>query len=174
MRGSLAHRHARGPPGVARKFGPHAVSRPRTGGLPERDLDLTRGRGVDGALYGTATDSDAPVRDAARIARKRAEYSVGVAGLRLARADFYAKDSSCRCAAVTARPLRSGLRIARRDTRCRCTLTEQRNFEAVLELLATAAERLNRLVSHRFAFDRPRTPMRPCSTTRRACHSPHV
>jgi predicted dehydrogenase/threonine dehydrogenase-like Zn-dependent dehydrogenase len=142
---------------LARKFGAQAVLATEDGGLPERILDLTRGRGVDGALVTAATDSDAPVRDAARMARKRGRIIlVGVAGLRLARADFYAKELKLQVSCsygpgrydpdYEARGRDYPLPFVR--------WTEQRNFEAVLELLANGRLSVEPLVSHRFAFDR--------------------
>lgn len=50
-------------------------------------------RGVDAVLITAATDSDEPVRNAARMCRQRGRIVlVGVAGLNLSRADFYEKE----------------------------------------------------------------------------------
>ncbi len=113
------------------------------------------GRELDAVLITAATDSDAPVRDAAQMTRKRGRIVlVGVAGLRLSRADFYAKELSLQvsCSYGPGRydPLyESGgqdypLPFVR--------WTEQRNFEAVLELLGSGRLNVRTLVSHRFDF----------------------
>ena len=142
---------------LARKYGAHAVLVTEDGGLPERILDLTRGRGVDGALVTAATDSDAPVRDAARMARKRGRIIlVGVAGLRLSRADFYAKELKLQVSCSYG----PGRYDPDYESRGRdyplpfVRWTEQRNFEAVLDLLANGRLNVEPLVSHRFAFER--------------------
>ncbi|MGH8139422.1 MAG: bi-domain-containing oxidoreductase [Steroidobacteraceae bacterium] len=124
--------------------------------IPACALELTAGRGVDGALITAATDSDAPVRDAARMTRQRGRVIlVGVAGLHLARADFYAKELrlqvSCSYGPGRYDP---AYEVSGQDYPLGFVRwTEQRNFEAVLELLAAGRLDVEPLISHRFAFE---------------------
>jgi predicted dehydrogenase/threonine dehydrogenase-like Zn-dependent dehydrogenase len=142
---------------LARRFGAVPVPASDDGSLPPQILDFTRGRGVDGVLITAATDSDAPMRDAARMTRKRGRIVlVGVAGLHLTRADFYAKELTLQVSCsygpgrydpdYEARGHDYPLAFVR--------WTEQRNFEAVLELLAAGRLDVASLLTHRFPFER--------------------
>jgi predicted dehydrogenase/threonine dehydrogenase-like Zn-dependent dehydrogenase len=113
-----------------------------------------RGRGADAVLVCAATPTSEPVELAAEIARDRARVVVvGDAGLELDRRVFYEKELSL----VVARSYGAG-RYDRdyeeggRDLPAGYVRwTEGRNVEAVLDLLARGALRLNDLVTHRFA-----------------------
>lgn len=116
-------------------------------------MDMTAGRGADGVLIAAATDSDELVRDAAHMSRKRGRLIlIGVAGLRLARADFYAKELSLQvsCSYGPGRydPEYEGK--GRDYPLPYVRWTEQRNFEAVLAQLAQERLRVEALISHRF------------------------
>jgi len=64
---------------------------------------FSRGRGVDAVLIAASTESNDPVRQAARMCRKRGRIVlVGVAGLELSRADFYEKELSFQVSSRTA------------------------------------------------------------------------
>lgn len=115
----------------------------------------TGGRGVDGVLITASTRSSEPVRQAAHMCRKRGRIVlVGVTGLELSRADFYQKELtfqvSCSYgpgryeAAYEQRGLDYPVGFVR--------WTEQRNFEAFLELLRAGSVDVAPLVSHRFPF----------------------
>jgi predicted dehydrogenase/threonine dehydrogenase-like Zn-dependent dehydrogenase len=142
---------------LARSYGARCVTAADDVNVPERVLEMTRGRGVDGVLVTAATDSEAPMRDAARMSRKRGRVIlVGVTGLRLSRADFYAKELKLQVSCSYG----PGRYDPDYETRGRdyplafVRWTEQRNFEAVLDLLAARRLDVDALVSHRFAFDR--------------------
>ena len=65
------------------------------GGVSDAVLARTGGIGADAVLLTLASDSDEPVRDAARMSRKRGRIVlVGVTGLSLARDDVYRKELS--------------------------------------------------------------------------------
>ncbi len=142
---------------LARRFGATDVLTGADTDVPGTVLDLTRGRGADGVLITAATDSDVPVRDAAHMSRKRGRLIlVGVAGLNLSRADFYAKELSLQVSCsygpgrydpdYEARGQDYPLPYVR--------WTEQRNFEAVLELLDNGRLQVQPLISHRFELER--------------------
>lgn len=113
------------------------------------------GRGVDGVLITAATQSDEPVSQAARMCRKRGRIVlVGVAGLRLNRADFYEKELTFQvsCSYGPGR-YDSDYEQGGRDYPFGFVRwTAQRNFEAVLELLAQRRLDVLPLITHRFAL----------------------
>lgn len=120
-------------------------------------MAFSRGRGVDGVLITASTKSNGPVHQAALMCRKRGRIVlVGVAGLELSRADFFEKELSFQvsCSYGPGRydPIyeEKGQDYPVGYVRW----TEQRNFEAVLDLLASKKLDVNPLISHRFALDR--------------------
>ncbi len=115
----------------------------------------TDGRGVDAVLITASTSSDEPMHQAAQMCRKRGRIVlVGVTGLKLSRADFYEKELSFQvsCSYGPGRydPVyeQEGQDYPLGFVRW----TEQRNFEAVLGLMAAGSLRVKSLVSHRFAI----------------------
>lgn len=138
---------------LARKFGAQTV-------LAAADVDVaaavrehTRGRGADAVLIAAATDSDAPVRDAAHMSRKRGRIVlIGVAALHLSRADFYAKELSLQvsCSYGPGRYDPEYERHGRDYPLPFVRWTEQRNFEAVLEQLARGRIQVESFITHRF------------------------
>jgi predicted dehydrogenase/threonine dehydrogenase-like Zn-dependent dehydrogenase len=140
---------------LARRFGAETCD-PRTQDPVAAGLAFSRGRGVDGVIITASTKSNDPVSQAARMCRKRGRIVlVGVAGLTLNRADFYEKELSFQvsCSYGPGRydPLyeQEGQDYPIAFVRW----TEQRNFEAVLDLLESGQIATGALVSHRFSFD---------------------
>jgi predicted dehydrogenase len=117
---------------------------------------LTAGRGVDAVLITAATDSQEPVQSAARMSRKRGRIVlVGVAGLKLSRADFYEKELSFQVSCSYG-PGRYDPSYEDRGNDYPIGFvrwTEQRNFEAVLDAMAQGSLKVGELVSHRFPVD---------------------
>jgi predicted dehydrogenase len=117
---------------------------------------FTAGRGVDAVLITAATDSHEPVQSAARMSRKRGRIVlVGVAGLKLSRADFYEKELSFQVSCSYG-PGRYDPTYEERGNDYPIGFvrwTEQRNFEAVLDAMARGSLKVGELVSHRFPVD---------------------
>jgi predicted dehydrogenase/threonine dehydrogenase-like Zn-dependent dehydrogenase len=118
---------------------------------------FSRGRGVDAVLVTASTDSDEPMAQAARMCRKRGRIVlVGQVGLALERSDFFEKELtfqvSCSYGPGRYDPEyeQSGHDYPLGFVRW----TEQRNFEAVLDLMASGALDPSPLVSHRFEIER--------------------
>jgi len=118
---------------------------------------FSRGRGVDAVIITASTKSNEPVHQAALMCRKRGRIVlVGVVGLELSRADFYEKELtfqvSCSYGPGRYDPLyeEGGQDYPVGFVRW----TEQRNFEAVLDMLADGRLDVSLLVSHRFPLDR--------------------
>jgi predicted dehydrogenase/threonine dehydrogenase-like Zn-dependent dehydrogenase len=124
--------------------------------LPEARA-FSRGRGVDAVLITTATESREPVRQAAHMCRQRGRIVlVGVAGLELTRADFYDKELSFQvsCSYGPGRYDAEYEQAGHDYPVGFVRWTEQRNFEAVLDLMASGGLDPRPLVSHRFEVER--------------------
>ena len=116
---------------------------------------FTNGRGVDGVLITAATQSDEPVSHAARMCRKRGRIVlVGVAGLRLNRADFYEKELTFQvsCSYGPGRYDPEYEQAGRDYPFGFVRWTAQRNFAAILELLAQRRLDVRPLITHHFAL----------------------
>jgi predicted dehydrogenase/threonine dehydrogenase-like Zn-dependent dehydrogenase len=117
---------------------------------------FSAGQGMDAVLITAATDSNEPVEQAARMCRQRGRIVlIGVTGLELNRADFYKKEISFQvsCSYGPGRydEVYEGRGIDYPYGLVRWT--EQRNFQAVLQLMESAQLDVRPLISHRFAFD---------------------
>lgn len=117
---------------------------------------ISRGRGVDGVIITASTKSSDPVSQAARMCRKRGRVVlVGVTGLELNRADFYEKELSFQvsCSYGPGRYDPSYEQHGHDYPIGYVRWTEQRNFEAILDLLASGRLDTTPLISHRFPFE---------------------
>lgn len=116
---------------------------------------LSRDRGVDAVIITASTRSNDPVRQAARMCRKRGRIVlVGVTGLELSRADFYEKELtfqvSCSYGPGRYDP---GYEEKGQDYPIGFVRwTQQRNFEAVLDMFAAGRLDAQALISHRFGL----------------------
>lgn len=117
---------------------------------------FSKNRGVDAVLITASTASSEPVKQAAQMSRKRGRIVlVGVTGLELSRADFYEKELSFQvsCSYGPGRYdpnyEKKGLDYPIGFVRW----TEQRNFEAVLDLMKEGKLDVKPLISHRFLLE---------------------
>jgi predicted dehydrogenase/threonine dehydrogenase-like Zn-dependent dehydrogenase len=114
---------------------------------------FSRGRGVDAVLITASTSSNEPVHQAALMCRKRGRIVlIGVAGLELSRADFYEKELSFQVSCSYG-PGRYDPTYEDRGVDYPVGFvrwTEQRNFEAVLDMLADGRVDAKPLVTHRY------------------------
>lgn len=115
--------------------------------------NYSRGRGVDAVLVTASTASSEPIHQAAQMCRKRGRIVlVGVTGLELSRSDFYEKELvfqvSCSYGPGRYDPAyeEKGNDYPVGFVRW----TEQRNFEAVLDMMADRRLDARPLISHRF------------------------
>lgn len=141
---------------LARQFGAQTCN-------PGRDEDplaaaaaFSRGQGIDGVIITASTQSSDPVTQGARMCRKRGRIVlVGVTGLELNRADFYEKELSFQVSCSYG-PGRYDPSYEDRGNDYPAGFvrwTEQRNFEAVLDMLASGQMDVVPLITHRFAFE---------------------
>ncbi len=117
---------------------------------------FSRGRGVDAVLITASTKSNEPVHQAAQMCRKRGRIVlVGVTGLELSRADFFEKELSFQvsCSYGPGRYDPSYEEKGNDYPVGFVRWTEQRNFEAVLDMMADGRLDVKPLISHRFAID---------------------
>jgi predicted dehydrogenase/threonine dehydrogenase-like Zn-dependent dehydrogenase len=141
---------------LARQFGaltcnPGAGEDPVSAGIA-----FSRGNGVDGVIITASTQSSDPVTQAARMCRKRGRIVlVGVAGLELNRADFYEKELSFQvsCSYGPGRYDPAYEEKGRDYPLGFVRWTEQRNFEAVLDMLASGQLNFKPLITHCFSFE---------------------
>jgi predicted dehydrogenase len=142
---------------LARAFGAETVDLSKGEDPMAAALTFSRGRGVDAVLITASTKSNEPVHQAALMCRRRGRIVlVGVVGLELSRADFYEKELSFQvsCSYGPGR-YDPGYEEGGQDYPVGFVRwTEQRNFEAVLDLLAEGRLEVGPLISHRFPLER--------------------
>jgi predicted dehydrogenase len=142
---------------MARSFGAYAVDASAGDDLVERALEYSRNRGVDAVVITASTASSEPVSQAAKMCRKRGRIVlVGVTGLTLSRQDFYEKEITFQVSCSYG-PGRYDETYEQKGQDYPFGLvrwTEQRNFEAVLDLMSSGALNVRPLVTHRFPIDR--------------------
>ncbi len=140
---------------LAESFGATAVDLSGGGDPIGVAKQLSNGKGVDGVLITASTRSNQPIHQAAVMCRKRGRIVlVGVAGLELSRADFYEKELSFQVSCSYG-PGRYDPDYEEKGNDYPYGFvrwTEQRNFQAVLELMARGDVDVKPLISHRFAF----------------------
>ena len=137
---------------LAKKFGAEIVDLNLEDPLDASNI-FARERGVDAVILTTTTTSDDPMHLAAKMCRKRGRIIlVGVTGLKLSREEFYKKELKFQVS--------SSYGPGRYDSNYEekghdypigfVRWTEQRNFEAVLDLMASRSIDIKPLITHKF------------------------
>jgi predicted dehydrogenase len=118
-------------------------------------MQFTERRGADAVIIAASTESSDPIAQAAKMCRKRGRIVlVGVAGLQLNRADFYEKELTFQVSCGYG-PGRYDSAYEQRGQDYPIGFvrwTAQRNFEAVLSLIAVGRITTAPLVSRRLNF----------------------
>ena len=141
---------------LARQFGAEVVDLSKEQDPIVMAEAFSRGRGVDAVIITASSKSNDIVHQAATMCRKRGRIVlVGVVGLEISRADFYEKELTFQVSCSYG-PGRydedyedKGMDYPLGFVRW----TEQRNFEAVLDLMASGSINIKSLISHRFKID---------------------
>lgn len=156
---------------LAKQFGAQ-VCNPGKGEDPiAAGMAFSRGKGVDAVIITASTKSTDPVTQAARMSRKRGRIVlVGVTGLELNRADFYEKELSFQvsCSYGPGR-YDPSYEVAGQDYPIGFVRwTQQRNFEAILDLMSSGQLDVKPLITHRFAFEQAQDAYQVLSNERAA------
>jgi predicted dehydrogenase len=141
---------------LARRFGAEVVDLAAGGDALAAAEAFSHGRGVDAVLIAAATQSHEPIRQAAQMCRQRGRIVlVGVAGLELSRDEFYKKELTFQVSCAYG-PGRYDPNYEEKGQDYPFGLvrwTAQRNFEAVLELLAEGRLEVAPLITHRVPIE---------------------
>ena len=137
---------------IAKNFGANVCNLNEEDPLTFSDI-FSRGRGVDAVIVTTSTKSDKPIHQAAQMCRKRARIVlVGVTGLKFSREDFFKKELTFQVSASYG-PGRYDPNYEEKGHDYPLGFvrwTAQRNFEAVLDIMASGALDVKKLISHEF------------------------
>lgn len=140
---------------LARAFGAQTVDLSAGEDPVVASQSFSRGRGVDAVILTATTKSSEPVHQAALMCRKRGRIVlVGVTGLELSRADFFEKELTFQVSCSYG----PGRYDANYEDKGQdypvgyVRWTEQRNFEAVLDMMADGRLDVKPLISHRFGI----------------------
>src|SRR5262245_59526281 len=140
---------------LAARFGAETCDLSRGEDPVARGMAFSGGRGVDGVIVAASSQSNEPIAQAARMSRKRGRIVlVGVTGLELNRADLYEKELTFQVSCSYG-PGRYDPAYEERGNDYPLGFvrwSEQRNFEAVLALLAQGKLDVASLISHRFVI----------------------
>ena len=141
---------------LAREFGAETVDLSLNEDPLAVAVAFSRGRGVDAVIIAAATQSDEVVHQAAEMCRKRGRIVlVGVVGLNLRRDDFFKKEITFQVSASYG-PGRYDANYEEKGQDYPIGFvrwTEQRNFEAVLDMMASGALNVKPLITHRYKID---------------------
>lgn len=141
---------------LARQFGAETVDLSKNENPIKVAEAFSRGRGVDGVIITASTKSSEPLSQAATMCRQRGRIVlVGVIGQEISRADFFAKELTFQVSCSYG-PGRYDSEYEDKGNDYPVGFvrwTEQRNFEAVLDMMATGALDVKPLISHRFPIE---------------------
>ncbi len=141
---------------LARQFGAETVNLAAGEDPVAAAQAFSRSRGVDAVLITASTESNKPMHQAALMCRKRGRIVlVGVTGLELSRADYYEKELSFQVSCSYG-PGRYDPNYEEKGQDYPVGFvrwTEQRNFEAVLDMMADGRLDVKPLISHRFRIE---------------------
>lgn len=141
---------------LAKQFGAQVCNLGKGEDPVAAGMAFSRGNGVDGVIITASTKSIDPVTQAARMSRKRGRIIlVGVAGLELNRADFYEKELTFQvsCSYGPGRYDANYEAKGHDYPYAFVRWTEQRNFEAILDMIASGQVDVKPLITHRFKFE---------------------
>ncbi|MAV65408.1 MAG: dehydrogenase [Candidatus Marinimicrobia bacterium] len=141
---------------LAKDFGATTINPKEGNDVISFAKKFSRGQGIDGVIITASTKSNEVISQAANICRKRGRIVlVGVTGLDLSRDDFYEKELSFQvsCSYGPGRYDPNYEEGGNDYPIAFVRWTEQRNFEAVLDLMSSKKINLAPLISHRIPFE---------------------
>jgi hypothetical protein len=138
---------------LALELGAHAAASADLEAAAERFSD---GEGLDAVIVAASTPSNAPLEQAGEISRLRGRVVVvGLVGMEVPRSLYYRKELDLRMS-MSYGPGRYDPDFEERGFDypiAHVRWSEQRNLQAVLDLMADERLRVERLVTHRYAID---------------------
>ena len=138
---------------LAENYGAETLDLSRVNDPIDKAYNFSRGNGIDAVIITAATQSNKPVQQAAEMSRQRGRIIlVGVTGLKLSREEFFKKELTFQVSASYG-PGRYDTSYEEKGNDYPFGLvrwTEQRNFEAVLDMMAGGHLDLRDLISHKF------------------------
>ena len=141
---------------MASEFGAEVLNISEVNDPIEAVRNFSRGQGADAVLITVSSKSNQPIEQAAKMCRKRGRIIlVGVTGLELSRADFYEKELTFQvsCSYGPGRYDPSYEEKGNDYPIGFVRWTEQRNFEAVLDMMSEKKLNVNPLISHKFSIE---------------------
>jgi predicted dehydrogenase/threonine dehydrogenase-like Zn-dependent dehydrogenase len=142
---------------LAKQFGANVVDLSKGEDPIEMSKGLSKSRGVDAVIITASTESSELIHQAAQMCRKRARIVlVGVVGLNLRRDDFFKKEITFQVSASYGPGRYDPLyeEIGNDYPIGFVRWTEQRNFEAILDMMASGVLNVQPLISHRFSIEK--------------------
>lgn len=142
---------------LARRIGFEDAFERKKDDLEERILAISKDRGVDAAIITAATASTDPLELAGRLCRENAKVvMVGDAGTGFSRRNFYRKELELRMARSYGPGRHDPLyEEQERDYPIgQVRWTENRNMEAIVDLMAAGELRFSEFITHRYPFAR--------------------
>tara|TARA_B110000008_G_C16978328_1_gene567105 strand:- start:7819 stop:9951 length:2133 start_codon:yes stop_codon:yes gene_type:complete len=141
---------------LAKKFGAEIVDLSNNEDPIVVANSFSKGRGVDGVIISASSESDEIIHQAAEVCRQRGRIVlVGVVGLNIRRDDFYKKEITFQVSASYG-PGRYDSFYEEQGNDYPIGFvrwTEQRNFEAVLEMMSKGLLDIKSLITHRYSID---------------------
>ena len=141
---------------LAEKFGAEVIEVAAGADPVQTAMALTDSRGVDGVLITASAKEDAIIHESAQMCRQRGRIVlVGVVNMNMDRSDFYEKELSFQvsCSYGPGR-YDSAYEQAGQDYPLGFVRwTEQRNFEAILQSLASGTLQIDALISETFPIE---------------------
>lgn len=142
---------------LAQQFGAETCNPSKGEDVVKAGIAFSRGDGVDAVLITASTQSSDPVSQAANMSRKRGRIVlVGVTGLELNRSEFYEKELSFQvsCSYGPGRYDPNYEDQGQDYPLGFVRWTEQRNFIAILDMMAAEKINVKPLISHRYLFEK--------------------
>ncbi len=141
---------------LARKFGAQPINLNFEKNPVDFVKSLSNNNGADGVLIATATESNDPISNSAKMVRKLGRIIlIGATGLNISRDDFYEKEITFQVSASYG-PGRYDPTYEEKGVDYPLGYvrwTEKRNFLASLELISSGKIDVKSLISHRFKFE---------------------
>ena len=141
---------------IARQYGAETVDLSNKEDPVLISQSFSRGRGVDGVLIAATSKSDEVMHQAAQMCRKRGRIVlVGVVGLNLRRDDFYKKEITFQVS-TSYGPGRYDPFYEEQGNDYPVGFvrwTEQRNFEAVLDMMSSGMLDVTSLITHHYDIE---------------------